>query len=178
MAVRLVALACLLAASSALASSCVDRGAKANFDIPAFIDTWYIQKVAEFPGFSGTKCDQLTFSELENDQLKMIASFYNITSGEDGSISVMVRKLNPESKEARFTCQHEGLFTYENTHLNVLDTDYSSLAVMTFCEENTEKYTALLITRERSPPVAVLAAGEALLPPGLDYTVHDQTGCA
>ncbi|KAL3286320.1 hypothetical protein HHI36_000829 [Cryptolaemus montrouzieri] len=131
---------------------CPNVTVKQNFDLKNYSGIWYLVQATYTNFLREGKC------------VKANNTFYS-----DGSIDIRIDQVNFQTRQKSYIegygevvgAHGEGdlllrLYgtTFRDTHVNILDTDYSSYSVNWICEEQTEEISKAVIwilTRSRKP---------------------------
>ncbi|SPP79952.1 blast:Apolipoprotein D [Drosophila guanche] len=133
-----------------------------DFDVEAYLGIWYEYSKYPFSFETGKKCIYANYSIIDSETLSVVNGGINRLTGNPSSISGTAKVLGPARLAVAF---YPGQQTTKANYL-VLGTDYESFSVVYSCT-NVASLTnikfAWILTREREPTAATIAAAKQIL---------------
>ncbi|KAF2354569.1 Lipocalin/cytosolic fatty-acid binding domain [Trinorchestia longiramus] len=189
-------LTALLAASSLVCmaqlvypGACLPITPVQNFDLKKYAGLWYEnRKYFAFFQLAGT-CVTATYVGIPGNDSAVEVLNDGYFFGSPKTVIGVAEKVDPSSTEAKlrvsFTSTPFAAAPSERGNYWVLETDYTSYAVVWSCRQDNDdsnRQNLWILTRDRVPTVRTLAkARKAIETRGLDYnslTVTDQYNCS
>ncbi|SPP79950.1 apolipoprotein D isoform X2 [Drosophila guanche] len=133
-----------------------------DFDVEAYLGIWYEYSKYPFAFEIGKKCIYANYSIINNETLSVVNGGINRLTGNPSSISGTAKVLGPARLAVAF---FPGQQTTKPNYM-VLGTDYESFSVVYSCTNVISLANikfAWILTREREPTAATIAAAKEIL---------------
>ncbi|KAK3870477.1 hypothetical protein Pcinc_024303 [Petrolisthes cinctipes] len=147
----LVLAVCVVRSQLVFPLNCPNQAVVQNFDSTQYLGLWYENQKYPVIFETGGKCITATYSDNGNNKIGVLNSQRNILTNKVTTITGEA-KFTGSTSEASLTVSFQGI-PFGDGSYNVLDTDYTSYAIVWSCQDLLLFNTQILwiLTREQNP---------------------------
>ncbi|KAK4328386.1 hypothetical protein Pmani_001214 [Petrolisthes manimaculis] len=151
----LVLAVCVVRSQIVFPLNCPNQAVVQNFNSTEYLGLWYENQKYPVIFEAGGKCITATYSDNGNNKIGVLNSQRNILTNKETTITGEAT-FTGSTTEASLTVTFKGI-PFGGSY-KVLDTDYTSFAIVWSCQDLVLFNTQILwiLTRERNPPSTLI----------------------